>query len=313
MNTQIIQADGNLALILAVLDADPDLADSTRRQYRKAVLNYVAQGHSLTDPQALASYARTVGSSTRAFLSAAVKKLASAEREAMNAIADPNAENVVELEARMSQVTRKLAALEKAIKIEQPKGQRAHTWLTQAEVKQLLDTCEADVVGQRDRLALGLLLAAGLRREEATNLTFADVKLQPVKERLRTVLDVVGKGAKARVVPIRDSLANAIGDWAAVVGGDGRILRSLGRKKVIGYSLSTAALYDIVQKRGGLIGKPDLAPHDLRRTYAQLGYEAGIPITQISTLLGHASVETTQRYLNLELDLETTVSDFIPF
>ena len=48
------------------------------------------------------------------------------------------------------------------------------------------------------------------------------------------------------------------------------------------------------------------------RTFAQLGYSAGVPLTQISTLLGHADVRTTQRYLNLALDLETTVSDFIP-
>jgi site-specific recombinase XerD len=39
----------------------------------------------------------------------------------------------------------------------------------------------------------------------------------------------------------------------------------------------------------------------------------GIPITQISKLLGHSSIATTQRYLNLSLDLETTVSDFVPF
>ena len=54
-------------------------------------------------------------------------------------------------------------------------------------------------------------------------------------------------------------------------------------------------------------------PHDLRRTYAQLGYQAGIPVTLISRLLGHAAIATTQRYLNLDLDLETTVSDVIPF
>jgi integrase len=60
------------------------------------------------------------------------------------------------------------------------------------------------------------------------------------------------------------------------------------------------------------MGRPNLEPHDLRRTFAQLGYEAGVSITQISTLLGHATVETTQRYLNLELDLEMTASDFIP-
>ena len=62
-----------------------------------------------------------------------------------------------------------------------------------------------------------------------------------------------------------------------------------------------------------LIGKDDLAPHDLRRSYAQIGFEEGVPITQLSTLLGHASVSTTQKYLNLALDLEVTASDFVPF
>ena len=68
-----------------------------------------------------------------------------------------------------------------------------------------------------------------------------------------------------------------------------------------------------MQKRGAMIGKLDLQPHDLRRTYAELGRRAGVPISQISKLLGHASIETTQEYLNIELDLETTVSDFVPF
>jgi integrase len=81
----------------------------------------------------------------------------------------------------------------------------------------------------------------------------------------------------------------------------------------LGESLTAVSLFRLVNKYGRKMGKPGLAPHDLRRTYAQLGYEAGVPITQISRLLGHASVETTQRYLNLELDVETTVSDFIPY
>jgi len=63
---------------------------------------------------------------------------------------------------------------------------------------------------------------------------------------------------------------------------------------------------------GPRVGVPGLDPHDLRRDYAQLGFDSGIPITQISALLGHESVKTTQTYLNLSLDLETTASDFIP-
>ena len=67
-----------------------------------------------------------------------------------------------------------------------------------------------------------------------------------------------------------------------------------------------------MRQHGALIEIRELAAHDLRRTHAQLGFEAGVPITQVSRLLGHSSVETTQRYLNLDVDLEVTVSDFIP-
>ena len=90
------------------------------------------------------------------------------------------------------------------------------------------------------------------------------------------------------------------------------LLSVFGVGKKLGKSISTVAIFQIVRKYGGLIGLPELAPHDLRRTFAQLGYEAGVPITQVSVLLGHSNVATTQKYLNLALDLETTASDFIP-
>lgn len=51
---------------------------------------------------------------------------------------------------------------------------------------------------------------------------------------------------------------------------------------------------NIVQKRGKMIGKPELQPHDLRRTHAELGRRAGVSIEQISKLLGHSTIKTTQ-------------------
>jgi len=77
-------------------------------------------------------------------------------------------------------------------------------------------------------------------------------------------------------------------------------------------SLSTVAILGIAGEHKAMIGLPELAAHELRRTFAQIGYDSGIPITQISILLGHSSVEVTQRYLNLDLDLEVTASDFVP-
>lgn len=310
-STAIVERDGSknaLRLALSAVERDPELSESTKRQYRKAVVNAAEAGVNLADPESLNTYAATVGSSTRGFLSAVITKLTEEIETRAKARATPD--NVAAVQATIYRAQ----ALREAVKVEKTEGTRAHTWLSQTEVKALLDTCDqGDVIGQRDRLALGLMVGAGLRRREAVELRFEDVKLQPVQERIRTVLQVKGKGAKDRVVPISDRLANAIDDWAGVVGNEGRILRSLGRNRKPGDSMSTTALYNLVRKRGGEIGKPKLAPHDLRRTFAQLGFEAGVPITQISTLLGHANVETTQRYLNLELDLETTVSDFIPF
>jgi integrase len=143
-------------------------------------------------------------------------------------------------------------------------------------------------------------------------LTFDALKQQPTKSgKMRDVLEVKGKGAKDRVIPINKTLADRLRAWQPVAGG-GLVARSLGRKKELGESLSAVAVFYLVRKYGEAIGIPDLDPHDLRRTYAQLGYDAGVPITQIKELLGHASVATTQRYLNLALDLETTASDFIP-
>jgi integrase/recombinase XerC len=180
-------------------------------------------------------------------------------------------------------------------------------------VKRLLDTCDTGTIqGQRNRIVLGLLTGAGLRREELAKLKFEDVILQPVPRKVRTVLNVTGKGAKDRIIPINDKLAAAVAEWQALVV-DGYVARSITKGGVIGDSISAMGIYNIINKAGQMIGKPELAPHDLRRTFAQLGFQAGVPITQISKLLGHASVSTTQRYLNLDLDLTTTVSDFIPF
>jgi integrase len=294
--------------VLAVIATAGNLAESTRAKYSRAVKRYLDAGGDVHDAGALAAYAATVSPTGRAHLKAAIRLYTEQMATGIKALATPD--NVDAVQANLYRIE----ALQDAIQVTMPKGQKAHTWLTQAQVKAFLDTCGDNLLGQRDRLALGLLVAAGLRRAEAVSLRFDDVKLQPVKGEFRTVLQIQGKGAKARIVPISKRLANAIDEWAAVAElSEGCILRSFDRQGNLQESLSAVGLFHIVREHGAQIGKPELAPHDLRRTYAQLGYEAGVPITQISKLLGHASVATTQRYLNLDLDLESTISDFIPF
>jgi integrase/recombinase XerD len=195
-------------------------------------------------------------------------------------------------------------ALQNAVKVQASKGQKTHTWLSRAEVIALLDTCNGDTLkAEQDRLALGLLLAAGLRRAEAVALTFADAKLQPVGDRMRTVLAIRGE---RREGPDGTHQRRA-GQRHRPVGparGPCRACAALARPGgKLRESMTAVAVYNVVQEHGAAMGKPDLAPHNLRRSYAQIGYESSIPLTQISTLLGHANVATTERYLNLALDL----------
>jgi len=293
--------------ILSMIDGNPKLADSTKRQYKKALTNAIAAGVNLTDAASLAAYATDLSKSSRAFLKAAIRLWS--KRVVTQAKSQATPENIAAVQATEA----RFEALNDTIKVEASKGQKAHTWLTQAEVKRLLDTCNPKTtIGKRNRVVLGLLVAAGLRREELANLTFDDVVFQPVAGKMRTVLNIHGKGAKGRVVPISDKLAAALDQWQAIAG-PGFVARNISKGGAIGDSISTVGIFHIARNAGDAIGKADLAPHDLRRTYAQLGYEAGISITQISKLLGHSSVATTQRYLNLDLNLETTISDFIPF
>jgi len=63
-------------------------------------------------------------------------------------------------------------------------------------------------------------------------------------------------------VTISDRLAEATIDWQFLIDAKGLILHSLGRNKVPGDSISATGLYNIVQKRGKMIGMPELQPHD---------------------------------------------------
>ncbi len=119
------------------------------------------------------------------------------------------------------------------------------------------------------------------------------------------MLKVKGKGKKDRIIPIQPLMAERLRTWRETAGG-GRIARSMGRAQVrtLNKSLSSVGVFNIVRKYGELIECPRLAPHDLRRTFAELRRAAGEPITRISRLLGHANSSVTEKYLNLELDLD---------
>ena len=70
-------------------------------------------------------------------------------------------------------------------------------------------------------------------------------------------------------------------------------------------------IWAIVKANAKCCGLPSVAPHDLRRTCARLCHQAGGELDQIQFLLGHVSIQTTERYLGCKQRFHDAVNDHI--
>ena len=73
--------------------------------------------------------------------------------------------------------------------------------------------------------------------------------------------------------------------------------------------MTAKMLWEVVRNAASKAGIARLAPHDLRRTCARLCHLAGGELDQIEFLLGHVSIETTERYLGCKQKLQNAVND----
>ena len=282
-------------------------APTTTEKYKRAIDHMIAEGIDPRNQAALAIYGMRLSGSERGFLKAALKLLTKGQEIALKTSA--SADNLAETQAQLYN----LDAMNMTLKANSQKGKKSAIWLTPAQVEEITTLPDrATIQGRRDWVVISTMLGAGLRRSEMASLTFDQLKRQPKKNgQLRGVLDVTGKGDKTRNVPISPILEERLKEWQKETGGR-NVARSINKSGKLSESLSDKAINDIVHKYGSLIGLPELEAHDLRRTWAQLGLNAGIPITQISALLGHASIKTTQDYLDLHINLDVSISDFVP-
>ena len=75
--------------------------------------------------------------------------------------------------------------------------------------------------------------------------------------------------------------------------------------------LGEKVVWQMLQQYAKAVGVPGIAPHDLRRTCAKLCRAEGGELEQIQLLLGHASVQTTERYLGTKQNLVHAPNDAI--
>ncbi|MGO4882330.1 MAG: tyrosine-type recombinase/integrase [Bryobacteraceae bacterium] len=204
-----------------------------------------------------------------------------------------------------------LAAGIQRVKSAKTLGVRTGNWLNTKQAQALLNAPDiSKLVGLRDRAIIAVLLGCALRRFEAAALTMAHVQQRDGRW---CIVDLIGKHGRVRTVPMPAWVKVAIDAWTGRAGVvDGFIFRPVNRGgRIQGYVLSEKVVWQMLKPYAKAAGVAGIAPHDCRRTAAKLCRAAGGELEQIQLLLGHASVQTTERYLGTKQDLVHAPNDGI--
>ena len=158
--------------------------------------------------------------------------------------------------------------------------------LTRLELKQLLEAC----ISRRDRALVMFLTDTGARRAELIALNWGDVNIDN-----GIVLIARGKGNKSRTVIAGVKTRRALIKYRNTV-------RHKATDPLFQTQTSTrlaaSGLRSLFQRLGAR-GGVKVSPHTLRRTFATMSLRAGMNVLHLQGLLGHSSLEMTQRYVEL--------------
>ena len=135
----------------------------------------------------------------------------------------------------------------------------------------------------KTRTLLMLLYGGGLRVSEACNLMWKNISESQVR--------VLGKGGKERLVVLPANIATSLS----------RLTRE--NNYVFGERMNPRKAYELIRQLGARAGlSRPLHPHTLRHSYATHLLVSGADLRSLQELLGHSSLNSTQRYLHLSLD-----------
>src|SRR6266852_2116671 len=204
-----------------------------------------------------------------------------------------------------------LAAGISRVKSAKSVGIRTGNWLSGRQAQMLLNAPDITTLrGLRDRAILAVLLGCGLRRSEVAALTFSHIQQRDGRW---CIVDLVGKHGRIRTAPMPTWVKMAIDAWTAAAGvADGYVFRPVNRAdRVTSDGLGENVVWQLIKPYAETAGVPGIAPHDLRRTCAKLCRAGGGELEQIQLLLGHASVQTTERHLGTKQDLVQAPNDAI--
>lgn len=191
-------------------------------------------------------------------------------------------------------------ATDPALRLQAPRPDRVlPTVLSEAEATAVLERARVEAEGGdaarvRDWAVLETLYASGVRVSELVGLDVGDVDLE------QRLVRVLGKGGRERMVPIGVPAARALAAWLArrpdLVSEQSGAALFLGAR---GGRYSARVVRDVVHRLTGRAGVRDIAPHGLRHTAATHLLGGGADLRAVQEVLGHASLQTTQRYTHV--------------
>ena len=156
------------------------------------------------------------------------------------------------------------------------------------------DTRQA--AGVRDRAALELLYATGMRASECLGLRLEDLNLSA------GYVVCTGKGAKQRLIPVGAEALAWVRRYLRDVRPRHTRRRDSGHLFVNprGAALSRQSLWALVRRAAAAAGlKRRVSPHMLRHSFASHLLEGGADLRSVQAMLGHADISTTQIYTHL--------------
>ena len=183
-----------------------------------------------------------------------------------------------------------------AYEVRAPKGRRRLPQTLDADqMARLLEIPAAGALGARDRAIMELFYSSGLRLAELVGLELTSIDL---KDR---VVQVLGKGRKARIVPVGRMAVEALRAWLkvrAALAHSGETALFVGRNGARLGARAVQARVAYWARRQGLNLR--VYPHIFRHSFASHLLESSGELRGVQELLGHADISTTQVYTHLD-------------
>jgi len=182
--------------------------------------------------------------------------------------------------------------------------QRTVDYLTADELRRVLEAVDRSTsMGRRDYLLLTVLFNTGARVQEIVSLNTTDLRLIPPAS-----IKLLAKGRKERICPLWPETAKLIKQFCHETGLTLHESNPLfcnhrgGRLTRFGARLILLRHAELAAKSCPALAKKRIHPHVLRHSTAVHLLKAGVDLSTIAHWLGHASINTTHKYLTIDLE-----------